>query len=76
MRSMGRYPCPRVLAMLNRIRERGPSTETVHKEIKLLSIHELRQLGREIVKGNGAMHVHIDAVRAELARRLPSHEKT
>ena len=72
MPSLGRYPRPRVLGILSSIREQDLEPERFKAELKTFTSEELRQLGREIMKENGSLGVHLDAVRGELLARRGS----
>ena len=67
--SLGAYTCPRVREILSLIRDPNFEAERFHAEIEALTVQELRQLGREILKGNNTLTEHLQAVRAELAAR-------
>ena len=71
-----RYPAVQVRSLLRQIEQGSIDLNHLAREINLLSLDELRQLGREFLKQGDAWTGSVDLVRAELAvRRLTTRQK-
>ena len=64
-----RYPGVKVRSLLRQIEQGSIDLTHLAREINLLSLDELRQLGRELLKQGDARTGSVDLVRAELAVR-------
>lgn len=65
-----RYPGVQVRSLLNQMQQSSIDLNHLTAEINLLSLDELRQFGRELLKQGDTWNGPVDLVRAELVRRL------
>jgi hypothetical protein len=70
-----RYPGVQVRNLLRQIEQGSIDLNHLAREINLLSLDELRQLGREFLKQGDAWTGSVDLVRAELAVRRSTRGK-
>jgi hypothetical protein len=67
-----RHPGPRLRTLINQIEANTLAPAEAKVRLNALTVNELRQLGREVVKVEGKTAL-VEVIRAEIAQRLRSH---